>query len=100
MELEHAIGCNVGFRNACHFHPDRTHVVYPSGGQVVASSMSDTHDQRFFNGHDDFVTCLAVSHNGNLLASGQQGANADLVLWDYNTGELKFRWQEHDYGIE
>ncbi|CAD7929681.1 unnamed protein product [Amoebophrya sp. A120] len=101
MELEHAIGCNVGFTEIAHCHPNGSHYVYAIGAQVVASSIEDHHDQKFFHGHDDFVTCVAVSHDGRMIASGQQGKSADVLLWDFRTpgDQPLFRFQEHDYGI-
>eukprot|EP00392_Amoebophrya_sp_AT5.2_P012383 g12486.t1 len=100
MELEHAIGCNVGFTEIAHPHPNGKDYIYAIGAQVICSAIEDHHEQRFLHGHDDFVTCVAVSHDGRMLASGQQGKNADVVLWDFGSGELKFRFQEHDYGVQ
>merc|ERR1719258_554359 len=51
------------------------------------------------SGHDDFITCIALSREGHLIASGQQGNCADVLLWDVDTREVRYRWQEHDHGI-
>ena len=40
---------------------------------MLVGSLQDPHQQDFLRGHDDFITCLAISHNGQLAASGQQG---------------------------
>jgi WD40 repeat protein len=50
--------------------------------------------------HDDLITCIAVSNNGQLIASGQTGDNSDVVIWDYNTKAAKFRLSEHDYAVQ
>jgi len=67
MELEHAIGCNVGFTNIAHFHPNGEDIVYAMGGKVIVASLADPHDQRFCDGHDNFVNCLQVSHGGQFI---------------------------------
>ena len=40
------------------------------------------------SGHDDFITCIALSREGHLIASGQQGNCADVLLWDVDTREV------------
>lgn len=100
LELEHAIGCNTTFQSAAHVLPGRHEFISSVGGCVVISSITDQHTQTFLTPkHDDFVTCLAVSPCGQLAASGQGGQNADVILWDMLSRQLKFRFQEHDYGV-
>lgn len=101
MELEHAIGFN-GKTDTCglHVHPDDS-IVYAVGGCVVISGLKDAHEQSFLRGHDDTITCLDVSASGALIASGQTGDNADVVVWAYAPGGgtvEKYRLQEHDLG--
>jgi len=100
LELEHAIGCNVEFKGVCHYRPNSKDYVSAVGGVVIVADMEDPHEQQFLKGHDEFITCLAVSHSGDLCATGQQGSNADVVLWDLNSKSLAFRFQEHDHGID
>eukprot|EP00446_Apocalathium_sp_SHHI-4_P042893 CAMPEP_0177326478 /NCGR_PEP_ID=MMETSP0368-20130122/18364_1 /TAXON_ID=447022 ORGANISM="Scrippsiella hangoei-like, Strain SHHI-4" /NCGR_SAMPLE_ID=MMETSP0368 /ASSEMBLY_ACC=CAM_ASM_000363 /LENGTH=612 /DNA_ID=CAMNT_0018786447 /DNA_START=51 /DNA_END=1889 /DNA_ORIENTATION=+ len=100
IELEHAIGCNVGFKSICHFHPNGNHYVKAVGGVVIVGDLSDPHEQTFLHGHDDFITCLAVSNDGRLAASGQQGQNADVILWDLNSRRQLYCFQEQDHGID
>ena len=49
----------------------------------MVRDIQDPHNQHFLTAHDDSIMCLAVSNNGNLLASGQRGENSDIVVWDY-----------------
>lgn len=100
LELEHAVGCNVEFKAICHLHPNGKDYVKAVGGVVIVGDLSDPHEQSFLKGHDDFVTCVAVSNRGHLAASGQQGANADVILWDLETKTQKFCFQEQDHGID
>ena len=49
--------------------------------------------------HDDQITCVAVSNNGNLVASGQRGENSDVVIWDFNAKRAIHRLSEHDHEV-
>lgn len=100
MELEHIIGCNVKSNNISHFHPNGRDIVYAVGAQVIITDLGDPHNQRFLEGHDNFVTCVRLSHAGDFIASGQDGPNADIMVWDFKSGQQRFHFQEHDYGIQ
>mmetsp|Transcript_34624 Transcript_34624/g.98553 ORF Transcript_34624/g.98553 Transcript_34624/m.98553 type:complete len:614 (-) Transcript_34624:94-1935(-) len=100
IELEHAIGCNVGFKNTCHLHPNGRDYVLAVGGVVIVGDLNNPHEQVFLHGHDDFITCLAVSHQGRLCATGQQGQNADVVVWNLDAKKQLFCFQEQDHGID
>ena len=39
VELEHAIGCNVGLKSICHFHPSGKDYVKDLGGIVIVGDM-------------------------------------------------------------
>ncbi|OQS03482.1 cleavage induced hypothetical protein [Thraustotheca clavata] len=98
MELEHAIGFS-GIPSGLQYHPNGTEYVYPTGGCILIASLSDPHNQVFLRGHDGNISALAMSPSGALLASGQHGSNSDVIVWDYNSRKLLYRFSEHDYGI-
>jgi len=100
LELEHAIGCNVEYKSICHFHPNGKDYVKASGGVVIVGDLNNPHEQVFLEGHDDFITCLALAHQSFLCATGQQGQNADLILWDLNANKQLSCFQEQDHGID
>lgn len=100
LELEHAIGCNVEFKGICRLHPNGKDYVKAVGGVVIVGDLNDPHEQSFLQGHDDFITCLAVSHGGHLCATGQKGQNADVCLWSLQEKRELFRWEEQDHGID
>lgn len=100
IELEHAIGCNVEFKRICHIHPNGRDYLKAVGGVVMVGDLKDPHAQVFCQGHDDFVTCLAVSHAGQLFATGQQGENADVILWGFEGKTQLSCFQEQDHGID
>ena len=70
-----------------------------AASSIVTRDIADPHNQSFLTAHDDQITCLAVSYNGNMLASGQRGENADVVLWDFHSKRAVFRLSEHDYEV-
>lgn len=100
IELEHAIGLNGSA--VCPLHmlgQGGSACAYVSGASVVLADLADPHQQHFLRGHDDAVSCLAVSASGRLAASGQRGANADVIVWDLEARVPVYRLQEHDDGV-
>ena len=73
--------------------------ILAAGGCVVIADFNDPHQQEFLRGHDDDISSLSVSPSGNLIASGQQGTNSDVIIWDYASRQIKFRFSEHDHGV-
>jgi WD40 repeat protein len=100
IELEHAIGLNGSALCPLHMLGQGSSAcAYASGASVVLADMADPHRQHFLRGHDDAVSCLAVSASGRLAASGQRGANADVIVWDLEARAPLYRLQEHDDGV-
>ena len=79
-------------------------VVHCAGGCVVIADLLNPHDQVFLRGHDDDVSTVAVSPSGYLIASGQIGEHADVLVWACDPETFKwtllYRFSEHDEGIE
>ena len=99
IELDHAIGYSGEVLNSILLHPGQQDYITISGANVIIGDLTDPHKQRFFKGHDDQVTCVAISHNGKLLASGQKGDNSDVLVWAFDQGKLMYKLSEHDYAI-
>ncbi|KAG1653857.1 hypothetical protein FOA52_007561 [Chlamydomonas sp. UWO 241] len=76
-------------------------MVYAVGGLVVVAPEDSwaLDAQRLLRGHDGKITAFAMSPSGGLVATGCCGKNADVVLWDYATGEMRARFQEHDIEV-
>ncbi|XP_039333787.2 WD repeat-containing protein 90 isoform X2 [Saimiri boliviensis] len=64
---------------------DGTAVVYPCHSVIIVLRV-DTRVQRFFLGHTDKVSALALDGGNSLLASAQAGAPSVMRLWDFQTG--------------
>ena len=55
------------------------------GSTVVIRNVYDNTDQTFLAAHTDRVTCMAMSTDGTMLATGQithMGYQAQIILWD------------------
>lgn len=99
LDFEHFIGLNAIPQGAL-FHPDGQKYLFSSGALIVIGDLIDPHTQDFLRGHDDSVTTFAVSRSGTLIASGQTGTRADIIVWDYATRRILYRFEEHDHAIQ
>ena len=84
MVPEAVIGFSGHVPNGLQYTPDGKYVVYPLGSIVVLKDVKKN-TQAFLEGHTNDVSCLAVSHDGTKLASGQinhAGVRADALIWD------------------
>ncbi|KAG2389568.1 hypothetical protein C9374_014128 [Naegleria lovaniensis] len=97
LELEHAIGFSSKLPQSVLQHPKQSNCfVFISGSVAVMNDSEDPNAQRFMRGHDDRVSCLAFANHGHLIATGQQGENADVCLWDTSSLQLTQRLGEHE----
>jgi microtubule-associated protein-like 6 len=83
----------------------RGNAQYVKSGEIVflASSLAVSYNssderQRFFTGHSDEVTCLAVRPGGTQMATGQGGGSPCVIMWDVATEDRKFTLHGHHHG--
>ena len=100
------MGFNGLVRGAVQFHPtDPDIMVSYTGRHVVISNIKDPHQQEFLKGHNEEITCLAISPMGNMIASGQvsstrvPNSEATVIVWDYRTRLPVYRLMELHDGI-
>ena len=80
----------------CASSQGRNEIVYACAALVVLHDISSTPPtQRFFEGHDDDVTCFCVStaavgasRHTCLVASGQVGRSPELLVWETALSDL------------
>lgn len=93
LEMEHAIGYsgkvqfnhqNLQIAKSVLLLPNGYEYICIAGASLIITDIRDSHKQSFLQGHDDQITCLAVSNQGDLIASGQRGDNSDVIIWDYH----------------
>ena len=100
------MGFDCTSRGSVQFHPtDKTVAVSYTGCLVVISDVHDPHQQEFLRGHNEAVTCLAISPSGAMIASGQTSttrvpnSEAMVIVWDYQSRQAIFRLMELHDGI-
>jgi WD40 repeat protein len=99
VEFEHFIGINT-IPKCTHFHPNGQKYIFSSGASLVIGDLIDAHTQEFLRQHDDAITAIAVSSSGRMIASGQQGENSDVIIWDFETKKVMHTLEEHDYRVQ
>ena len=55
--------------------------MYASAALGVVHDLT-TNQQTMFAGHDDDITCIALSNRGALVATGQTGKNPVVHIWN------------------
>jgi len=86
LELLGCIGFSGEVPQAVVVHPNREHIMYPLGCNVVIENIAGKKKQTFLRGHTDFLTCITVSPNGKYIASGQKthmGFEAEVIIWNF-----------------
>ena len=78
-------------------HPNQRHIIYPLGSTIVVKDVVED-SQTFLQGHNNEVSCMAISNDGKLLASGQKthmGFVADIIIWNLEDSSIVRRLQLH-----
>ena len=73
-------------------------VLPPFGATIVVKELGETYSQSFLQGHTDEISCLAISRDGRMLASGQitnMGFSADIIVWDLEARAIVHRMSLH-----
>ncbi len=99
VEFEHFIGMNM-IPSSTLFHPNGQKYIFSSGASLVIGDLIDQHSQQFLRRHDDSITCIALSASGRVLASGQRGENSNIYVWDYESQQLIYSFEEHDFAVQ
>ncbi|XP_060777132.1 WD repeat-containing protein 90 isoform X2 [Neoarius graeffei] len=77
---------------------DGEEVVYPCHAIIISMKVSSG-QQRFFIGHTDKVSALALNSSASLLASAQTGTHCLVRLWSYSKGEALTIIQTHTHSL-
>eukprot|EP01060_Flectonema_neradi_P016544 TRINITY_DN2316_c4_g1_i1.p1 TRINITY_DN2316_c4_g1~~TRINITY_DN2316_c4_g1_i1.p1 ORF type:complete len:741 (+),score=123.79 TRINITY_DN2316_c4_g1_i1:543-2765(+) len=84
LELEYIYGYRTrNVRNTLHWCDDKVAVYFAASKGIVHNFTSNT--QKFFHGHTDDITSVTVSKSRGIVATGQQGKNPVVYIWDANT---------------
>ncbi|RNA21555.1 WD repeat-containing 90 [Brachionus plicatilis] len=77
---------------------DSQFLVYACQSIVVAFNLNDK-KQYCFVGHADKVSCLSISPDNSVLASGQTGPYSLVRLWDFQTRKCLSIFRHHDHSL-
>ncbi|CAG5127836.1 unnamed protein product [Candidula unifasciata] len=103
LELERIIGFNGKVQAGLIVHPDREHLIYPLGCNIIIEDINKDAKQSILSSHTNNITCLAVSNDGRYIVSGQQtfmGFKACMTLWDYASKTVFKKWELHKVKVE
>lgn len=103
LELERIIGFNGNVEGGLMVHPDRQHIIYPLGNNIIIEDISDEAKQCILSSHTNDVTCIAISNDGQYIVSGQEtfmGFKASITLWDYATKRVITKWDLHKVKVQ
>jgi hypothetical protein len=98
LPLESVVGFAGKVGGGLVLHPNGKTMAYPLGATIVVKELGDTYSQSFLQGHNDEVSCLAISRDGAFLASGQitnMGFSADIIVWDLHARSVVHRMSLH-----
>ena len=105
MEKKLSINALIGFKgsvvNGLILHPDNESIIFPLGCTIIVRHVV-SRAQTFLQGHDNEITCLTVSKNGNLLASGQKthsGFQADIIVWNFGSKTQLYKLRMHKVSV-
>ncbi|ROI16431.1 WD repeat-containing protein 90 [Anabarilius grahami] len=77
---------------------DGEEFVYPCHAIIISMTVSSG-QQRFFIGHTDKVSALALNGSSTVLASAQMGANSLIRLWSYSGGVCQTIIPTHTHAL-
>ncbi|KAL3668248.1 hypothetical protein V7S43_006342 [Phytophthora oleae] len=106
LEVDYVYGCRSGATTSLSSsHPAAPHAstnnsaFYLSTGEImwfaaalVVLYKKESNTQRYFREHTNEVTCVAVHPNQRIVASGQAGRSAFLLVWNANDKPLGKRF--------
>lgn len=102
LELESAIGFDGKIPNGIKIHPDRMHMVYAIGCNIVIEHLQ-SRKQEFLVGHNNNISCISISKSGKYIATGQithMGFKADIIIWDFATRQTHARLALHKVKVQ
>ena len=103
LVLESAIGFGGKVTSGLHLHPNGKHLLYALGACIAVREIGNPRATSFLLGHNDNVSCLAVSRSGRYVASGQvthMGFQADICVFDFETRRVIHRMMLHKVKVQ
>jgi WD40 repeat protein len=89
---------NSCFTNCVKWSADNQYLIYAAQAIVIAYHVN-TSAQWCFVGHVDKVSCLSLTPDNQLMATGQTGAHALVRLWNFQTRKCLSIFRQHDHSL-
>jgi len=102
LELQALIGFDGNPLNGLVVHPDGVHLIYPLGTNIVAYNWT-TKASRFFQGHTNVISAVAVSRTGRYVGAGQvnyMGFRSPVIVWEFETGHVVTKYEPHKVRVQ
>ena len=107
LECEQVKLCGISKTGHLVIDPtERDTFYHPIGNSIRCVRGGDPKDVTLLHGHSDVVNCVAISPDGNSLASAQLGKETDIIFWTKTKEQVerqvfqkKYRRCEHDLGV-
>ncbi|XP_059139137.1 cilia- and flagella-associated protein 52-like [Physella acuta] len=105
LNLRQVLGFNGEVRCGLIIHTTGQQVIYPVGHNIVIEELvgPKTGAQQILTGHTNMITALALSHDGQFLASGQlisHESKAPIIMWDWCSKQKLMEWALHKTKVE
>ncbi|XP_068121067.1 WD repeat-containing protein 90-like, partial [Hyperolius riggenbachi] len=98
LKLRRLIGFGGGTDRCALWTVTGCSVVYPCHSVIVVLNV-ESGDQRFFLGHTDKVSALALNGSCTLLASAQTGSLGMVRLWHFQKGTCLTMFRTHAHSV-
>ncbi|XP_054707301.1 cilia- and flagella-associated protein 52-like [Uloborus diversus] len=85
LKLMSTIAFEGKLRNGLVFHKDKKHIAFAAGQTVMLKDIVNTNKEHQLCGHSNSVSCISISKDGTLIASGQEnfmGFQAEVIIWN------------------
>jgi len=93
LNIKTAVGFNGNVPGGLKYTTCGGFIVYPLGSYIVMKNLKNDR-LSFIDGHTQPVTCIAISHDGRTMVTGEQnipGKKADCIMWDLEAAKKMCR---------
>ena len=99
LEMEHMFGLQCDTTRASVRYNRDGDIIYPSSKYVCVYNKK-ANAQTFYTGHNNTVSCVAVTYDGQIAASVEKCSRPQIAIWDAATArELKLLPVLHRRGV-
>ncbi|XP_055085612.1 WD repeat-containing protein 90 [Periophthalmus magnuspinnatus] len=102
LKLKAVLGYNGNGRSNLAWSPDKGLFVYSCGSIVVVEYLH-TGTQKHLRGHNQEISCLAVTDDAQTVASGTGGTNgiqSQICIWDIQSGVCRKSISHHKGAVQ